>query len=480
MITLDGRSLTLEQVAAIAAGAQVQADPLALDRVAASARAASQVAAVRAVYGRTTGVGANIDRASAGVGDDGPGRVLLRTHAAAWGPALPSAAVRGALAIRINQLLAGFSGASPMLVRALVGLSREPDSRLPVVHARGSLGMGDLPALAEVGLALVGERPVLDGTRLAPRSIEDADALPLMSSSAFTLAGSAAGCVDLERLSRVSMTVASLSVLALRGNREAFGPAVATVTPFSGAIAVAAQVRLLVGPIEQSPARIQDFFGLRTLPQVHGALVDRLQSLRTTIESLVNTGAENPLVVGVDPPELVHHGGFHTVYLDLALQSAVAALTASAQSVMSRVSHLLTDPRSALPRFLAEPEGSTGLLPVEYAAASALLLLREIAGGPRSSPAPALSVGVEDDATGAAATVARLPECVAAYRHLVSLELLCAARALSFAPVTGAGPLAPALRLCDGLVGDRRDHDLESDIAAATALLDDPALLPEA
>ena len=46
-------------------------------------------------------------------------------------------------------------------------------------------------------------------------------------------------------------------------------------TPFPGPRALYQTMRALVDD-DAVPARIQDPFGLRTLPQVHGALVDRL------------------------------------------------------------------------------------------------------------------------------------------------------------------------------------------------------------
>ena len=40
--------------------------------------------------------------------------------------------------------------------------------------------------------------------------------------------------------------------------------------------------------------RIQDPFGLRTLPQVHGALLDALERLNTVVGRLANAPSENP------------------------------------------------------------------------------------------------------------------------------------------------------------------------------------------
>jgi histidine ammonia-lyase len=292
-----------------------------------------------------------------------------------------------------------------------------------------------------------------------------------MSSSAFTLAEAALGCRAIERLAHVATRVCALSFVALRGNPEAFGPAVRQVTPFAGAVTVAATVRDLVEPAGE-PAQLQDFFGLRTFPQVHGALADRLGDLRGVVETLVNAGSENPAVVRHDPPEVAHHGGFHQAYLALALDSALLALVGSAHTSASRLAHLLTDPANGLPRFLAGPEaGSSGLLILEYDAASAMALIRDAASSPSSVQWATVSAGVEDGASHASAAAARLPEATDAYRQLIALELVTAVRALGMAGLPVRGELADLVQRCAGLAAEPDDHDLAPAVMAAVGIV---------
>ena len=469
-ITLTGKHLTIGAVELLGRQAHFAVDPQAESAVERAADAARAAARLRPVYGRTSGVGANRDQTSTSAQ---PGRALLRSHGAGWGQPFPTGTVRSALAIRVNQLLAGTSGASGSLLRALVEATRADDAHLPVVHRRGAIGTGDLTALAEVGLTLLGERPRHDGTLQSPVSIDDADALPLMSSSAFTLAEAALGCLELVRLADVAMTVCALSFVALRGNPEAFGPAVARVTPFPGAITAAAKVRGLVDPSAVAPAQLQDFFGLRTFPQVHGPLLDQIDALRRVVEALVNSGSENPAVLHHDPPTIAHHGGFHQAYLALAVDAALLALVGSAHTGASRIAHLLTDPASGLPRFLAGPEaGSSGLLILEYDAASAMALLREAASAPRSIQWVSVSAGVEDGASHASASTARLAEAADTYRQLIALELVTAVRALGISGRRVEGELSHLLARCADLAGEPDDHDLAPTVAAAVAIVE--------
>lgn len=475
VIHLDGRSLTLDAVEALASGARCRADPAAVAGMAAAAEAVAAAARTSRVYGRTTGVGANRDQAAAV--EQRPGTALLRSHAGGWGPEIAPGTVRALCGIRANQLLAGASGASPRLATALVGLVNGADADLPVVHAYGSVGTADLSALATVGLTLLGERPRRGG-RAAPDAgwaggRPDQDALPLMSSSALTLAQAALGTVVLQRLSQHAMVVDALTHVALGGNRQAVGPVVDVVTPLPAVRRVAARVSGLLAPVPAGAAQVQDFFGLRCYPQVHGPLLAELDRLRAGLETLVNTGSENPAVLSTDPPAVAHHGGFHLAALTLWLDATAIALAASARTGLSRLSHLLTDGGYGLPRFLGDRPGANGLLILEYSAASAVERLRTLAAAPALLGTAHLSAGIEDDASQATHAAARLGEAATAYRQVLACELLAAVTALHLRAAPLAGPLESVWQRVAGLGRIRSDHDTSDDVAKARALLDD-------
>jgi histidine ammonia-lyase len=394
---------------------------------------------------------------------------LLRSHAAGTGPLHEPATVRCALAIRANQLLAGGSGASPQLATALAALASGPDSELPVVHRHGGLGTGDLTALAEVGLALLGERPRADGTTRHTLSLTSHEALPLMSSNAFGLAEAGLGWLALDELASAALTVSALSFVALRGNAEAIGPTVARATPFPGAVRTAEAVRGLGGPDLAEPQQIQDFFGLRAWPQSHGPLLDELDRLRQVVEAMAGAPSENPLFVDGTAS---HQGGFHATYLTLAVDGALLALTRSAEAGRSRIAHLLAGEVEGLPRFLAGAEaGASGLLIGEYVAGAALARIRSAAGSPASVLTAAGSLGVEDLAGMAPVAVARFGTVAEAYAELLAIELVAAVRALRLRGITPSGPLGPVLRLCGELPADLDDRDLAGDLALAQTLL---------
>jgi histidine ammonia-lyase len=129
----------------------------------------------------------------------------------------------------------------------------------------------------------------------------------------------------------------------------------------------------------------------------------------------------------------------------------------------------------------AGPEGSSGLMMVEYVAAGAIAEIRA-AAQPASVGTLVLSRGMEEDATFASQGALQLERSVAAYRVLLGCELVGAVRLLRQRRLDGsfAGVLGDALKLASALPSSDEDRDLRGDLAAAELLLDDLGrLIPE-
>lgn len=470
MIALDGETLTTADIVAIAHRREpVAVTPEARARVAASHEFAVRTAAERPVYGRSTGVGAN---RSQQVDDPAAhARALVRSHATSAGPLRSPERVRAMLGVRLNQLAAGGSGANPAVVDGLLAML-DADA-LPRVRELGGIGTGDLSALATTALALAGEGPTSNPLPLVVGFGVD-DALPFLSSNAATIADAALAVVELRRLAAAAMIVAALTFAAVDGNPEAFAEAVERATPFAGAQLVAARMRALTKPAEVA-ARIQDSFGLRVLPQVHGAFVDALTRLDDVVTTMANAPSENP--VALPDVGLAHHGGFHAVYLVQALDAATSALAQSAQLNLARLAILNEPGITTLPAFLADgTAGASGVMVIEYVAASALGSLRALAT-PAGLQTVTLSRGVEDDASFASLAAVNAIAAAQTYRTLLACELVAAVRAVRMRGLDlMATPLGAALSACEPLETATADRDLTADIEVATTLID--ALAP--
>lgn len=473
MIQLTGAALSLAQIGKVGRDGASLA-PAARDRIAAAAAAVHRIAHHHPVYGRSTGVGANRDTPFDPADADRMALDLLRSHAAPWGPTADPTTTRAAIAIRLNQLATGRSGLSLGSADALAQLLVADDGDLPVLQVRGDLGTGDLSAFATVGLALAGERPRRDGRRHRSWVVPGGDALPLLSTNAFTLACTAS-VIDRIRLRLAAVErITALDLVAYQGSSQAFDPEVVRAAAVRVQSAAVAQrvTALMAEDVEPSRA-LQDFYGLRAMPQVHGEALHRLGDVVGVVEVGTGTGIENPLVLH-DPggPERVaHHGSFHQVTLATSVDALTEVLVSVGALSLSRTSHLLAEPPPAVARFVATgPAGSSGLLIAEYQAASALARLRLLAGAPVATQTVSLSANIEDHASSAPLAVERLGEVVDALDRVLAAEWLVARELLAARGAHLRGPLAADLDLLSApALG--ADRDLGPELDAATAAI---------
>jgi histidine ammonia-lyase len=549
LVVLDGRGTGVDDVVRLADGA---ARPVpgadAMKRVEESWRAARRIAAAGRVYGRSTGVGANrdVDVPSAGFPASpepagpspaaaGHGLRLLRSHAGAIGEELPARQVRAMLAVRANQLLAGGAGLRPTVVTALCEALES--GAYPVVNEFGSVGTGDIAALAQLGLALAGEHPWRGpdgslsvaarangpvpggpsagpgaavsrsgersraGTAVAragavvapgpgrpgawpggwtapePRSLDNNDALALISSNALTLGQAALALHELRGLIGATQVVAALSLLAVDGSHEAYAAPVHAARPHRGSVEVARRMRELTGAADRPTpplGRIQDPYGFRCLPQIHGPAHDAAGALEEVLAVEINAAAENPLI---SPEDLAayHHGGFYQAQLALALDHFRLAVTQVARLSTSRLSTLNEPAYTRLRPFLADHEpAASGVMILEYAAGAALGDLRAFSA-PASLGHAVLSRGVEEQASFASLAARQTLRACGAFRLVVGCELVAAVRALRQRDLRPDPelPTGRALELAEAVLdAEQADRPLTDDVTAAAALLD--------
>ncbi|WP_262056231.1 aromatic amino acid ammonia-lyase [Streptomyces sp. STR69] len=481
LVVLDGVGFGVADVVRLADG---DARPVpgtdAMKRAAESWDAARQIAATGRVYGRSTGVGANRNEDVPTEAAAEHGLRLLRSHAGAIGDELPAREVRAMLAVRANQLLAGGAGLRPTVVTALCEALES--GVYPAVNEFGSVGTGDIAALAQVGLALVGERSWRGTGRDSvgvpePQPLDNNDALALISSNALTLGQSALALHELRGLIGATQVVGALSLLAVDGSHEPFAAPVHAARPHRGSVEVARRMRELIGAADRPTpplGRIQDPYGFRCLPQIHGPAHDAADALEEVLAIEINAAAENPFISAEDMTAY-HHGGFYQAQLALALDHFRLALTQVARLSTSRLSSLNEPSFTRLKPFLADNEpASSGVMILEYAAAAALGDLRAFSA-PASLGHAVLSRGVEEQASFASLAARQTLRACRAYRLVVGCELVAAVRALRQRDLRPEPelPVGRALELAESVLDDETaDRPLTDDVTAAAGLLD--------
>ncbi|WJY42857.1 aromatic amino acid ammonia-lyase [Streptomyces sp. P9-2B-2] len=478
-ITLDGSALRTTDIAALAerTAHPTAPDPKAFARAGESWETARRLAATGRVYGRSTGVGANRTQ-DVGAADADHGLRLLRSHAGAIGDPLPGREVRAMLAVRANQLLAGGAGLNPAVITSL--LTALDAGAHPVVNEHGAVGTGDLAALAQTGLALAGEHPwhcEPGGRAPAPIALDNNDALALISSNALTFGQSALALDELRRLLAASLPIAALSLLAVGGSYEPFAEPVMLARPHSGSTAAAARLRTLSGIPTRPTAplgRIQDPYGFRCLPQIHGPALDAADTLDGVLTVEVNAAAENPLI-SIEDQAAYHHGNFYAAHAALALDTFRLAVLQTARLSTARLAALSEPDLTRLRPFLGDAApASSGVMILEYAAGAALGEMRAVSH-PASLGHAVLSRGVEEQASFASLGARQALRACTYYRQILACELVAALRALrmrSLEPDPGL-PLATAFSLAAEALDPRmEDRPLTDDVAVAMGLLD--------
>jgi histidine ammonia-lyase len=460
VISLDGDSLSLEDLSRVAAGdASAALAPRAAARVdAARAVIDRAVAEGRVVYGVTTGFGnfsnVHIPREKL----DELQLNLVRSHAAGTGPALPRAAVRALMLLRANCLAKGYSGVRRTTLELVLACLEAGVH--PVVPEQGSVGAsGDLAPLAHLALAFVGEgeaeyggrrMPSADALReadLSPAVLEAKEGLALINGTQLTTAIGALALARLLGLLKAIDLVGALTLDVLKGTDKAFDPRIHAARPHPGQVASAAN---LFGLLANSPLReshrgcgvVQDAYTLRCMPQVHGAARDAAAHARRVIETEMNAATDNPMVFA-EEGELVSGGNFHAAPVALVCDLLAAAAADLASISERRVERLVNPALSGdLPAFLVKDGGLNSGLMMIHVTAAALVSEAKANSFPASVDSIPTSAGKEDHVSMGPIAARKFARNVDLLETVLAIELLAAAQALDLRrPLVSSPPL---------------------------------------
>jgi histidine ammonia-lyase len=460
MMYLDGRSLSLEQLLAIADGREpVGLADAARARVAAARAVVDRVAeGDKAVYGINTGFGSF---AEVRIPPESLERLqlnLLRSHASGVGEPLPVRAVRAMMALRANVLARGFSGIRIETLEAL--LAALNGGVHPVVPSRGSVGAsGDLAPLAHLALVLVGEGQAWDGTRhvpgadalaaagLAPVRLGPKEGLALINGTQASTAVLALALAGAECLARAADVVAALTVDGLRGSAGPFDPRIHAERPFAGQAASAANLRALLAhsAIRASHldcGRVQDAYSLRCAAQVHGSAREALRFIRQVVTTESNAATDNPMVFA-EQDELVSGGNFHGAPIAMAADLLAIAIAQLATISERRTERLVNPALSDLPAFLTDQGGVQSGMMLAQVTAAALTSELKILAHPASVDTIPTSANKEDHVSMSMGAALKAERALELARYVLSIETLCACQAIDFlAPLETSAPLA--------------------------------------
>jgi histidine ammonia-lyase len=424
-IVVDGESLTLAQVVAVARGHE----PVGLGAGVAEQMAASHAVADRAVargdaiYGTTTGLGA-LKRHRVTPGERTAWAAeLLDSHRIGHGPDAPVDVVRACMVRLLNGFAKGTSGVRPSLAERLVD-ALNADAR-PRVRLLGSAGMADLAPLGDLAAAL-----------FADVELEPKEPLALVNNNSFATGFAALAIADATQLADSMTVTAALDLEAFAANLSTLHPEVARVRPYTG---LREEVRRLRAALDGShlwqpgaARNLQDPLSYRGVAQVQGATRDALAFARAQLAIELNAHHENPLVLtGED--RIVSVGCYDVLPLAQVLDLVRIALAPALTAANERALKLLQRPLTGLPGGLAAREGlgAGGLGSVSWSA-QALTAEARLLAAPVSFELATTTPeeGIADRITMAPLAARRLAEQLELAYRILAIELLCAAQAL--------------------------------------------------
>ncbi len=423
-VKLDGGPLSVESVAQVSLGAQVDLEPDALLRMSRSRAILEDLEATgQPIYGVNTGFG---PLRSVVISADDRIKLqenLIRSHAAGVGEPLPKQSVRAAMVVLAASLLRGHSGVPPSVVTSICERLNRDD--IPIVPSQGSLGAsGDLAPLAHIAEDLLKSGELELASKVG---------LSLINGTHVHTGLAALAVLEAEGLAAAADVACAMMVEALLCSGKPFDDALHALRPHKHQVISARNISRLVTGSEMMVSHancgeVQDAYSVRCAPQVHGASRQAIAHLREIVEIELASVTDNPLVVG---NEVVSAGHFHGEPVGLALdylKIGVAELASISERRTERA--LNKELNRGLPAFLVSSPGlNNGMMICQYTAA-ALVSENKVLSHPSCVDSIPTGANQEDHVSMAMNSALHARRILTNTRRVIAIEMLVAAQAL--------------------------------------------------
>jgi len=456
-LIIDGNSLTLEAVEAVAYGQpghpRIVLSDDAIDRVNRAADAVQTLLEKGEIaYGITTGFGAFKNKLISPENVQQLQHNILVSHATGVGEPFDVPMTRAIMLIRANTLASGYSGIRVETLQTLLAMLNKGVH--PLIPRKGSLGAsGDLAPLAHMSLPLIGQGEAFyDGQTLPGQEAMAAAEIPtldlaakeglaLTNGTTVMCAIGALSTLRCERLSQVCDVAGCLSLEALNGTLLAFDPRIHQLRPFPRQQECATYLRQITGGSEftrgYDPTNVQDAYTLRCIPQVHGAARDSIAYARWAFEIELNAVTDNPLIFINEETgaiDVISGGNFHGEPLAIAMDYLAIAMSELGNIAERRIMRLVDEASNTqtLPAFLIKEGGlNSGFMLTQYTAA-ALANENKVLSHPASVDTIPSSANVEDHVSMGVTASLKLLQIIDNVETIAAIELFAAAQGVDF------------------------------------------------
>lgn len=369
---------------------------------------------------------------------------LLKSHACGIGEILNEEITRGIMLLRINALAKGYSGIRLSTLERLIFYLNE--DILPLIPEKGSLGAsGDLAPLSHMALSLLGIgevkyqgeiidiNEVLNKYNLKPLSLSAKEGLSLINGTQVMTSVGAITTYDALQLAKLADISASLTFEALRGIKCALDERIHLVRGHSGQINCAKNIQNITQNstylTKQGELRVQDAYSLRCTPQVHGAVKDALEYIKTKVEIEMNAATDNPLIF--DEESVISGGNFHGEPMALVFDYLKIAISELANISERRLERMINPSLSeGLPAFLVKNSGlNSGFMITQYSAAS-LVSENKVLAHPASVDSIPSSANQEDHVSMGTIAARGARDILYNTQNVLAIELMASCQAI--------------------------------------------------
>lgn len=386
---------------------------------------------------------------------------LLRSHAAGTGNFLPQRIVRLILLLKINSLLRGYSGIRLDVINALIDLYN--NGLTPAIRERGSVGAsGDLAPLADLALPLIGEGFMLmdDGSiqsaaevikthGIEPVELREKEGLSLINGTQVSTAFAIEALGKIKDLYLTINATGAFSTEVMLGTDTAFKKEIQTARNQIGQAHAGNLLHTLMAGSGYREAhlhcdRVQDFYSLRCMPQVHGSLYDLILHAERILEQEANSTTDNPVTL-IEENTIVSGGNFHAAPIAHTMDYLAIALSDVAAMSERRIAAFQETSQSSLPMFLMKEAGLNSGFMIAHVTAAALASENKSLSHPASVDSIPTSANQEDHVSMAPNAGYQLRQIVSNSSRIIAIELMCAAQARDLHPEYTLAPASQAI-----------------------------------
>lgn len=269
---------------------------------------------------------------------------------------------------RLNTLSLGKSGVHISVISLMKELIN--NSITPLIFKHGSVGAsGDLVQLAHLALVLIGEgevfykgerrntKDVFEELNIEPLKIHLREGISLMNGTSVMTGLSAINVYYSEILLDWAIKFSTAINEIVQTYDDHFSKELNAVKLHKGQQEIAARMQqyiegshltkkrqedLYSGQCNEEvfKAKVQEYYSLRCVPQILGAVIDVIDNAKEVVENEFNSVSDNP-IIDVETEQVYHGGNFHGDYISLEMDKLKLAITRVSMLSERQLNYLL-------------------------------------------------------------------------------------------------------------------------------------------